>query len=102
VFVRSLIDHAIAATPRGDQVVVRIVVRDDTAELAVDDGGPAVAEPARADLMSHRVDPARFGRPSGLSLLVAATLAPCLGSALGLREREGRTEAFTRLSASAP
>jgi len=98
ILLRALVDHAIAATPRGGKVVVRLIGREGGIELAVEDGGPGVPENVRSALMLHRVDPTSLGRPAGLALLIAATLAPYLGSPLGMRERDGRTEVFTRLA----
>lgn len=90
---RSLIDHAIAATPRGGQVTLRLTVHESAFALAIEDGGPAVPAPARDDVLRRRTDPTAFGRPEGLWLLVAEVAAPVLGASLSLGETpSGRCE----------
>jgi hypothetical protein len=85
LFVRSLLDHALEATPRGGAVAA-ILKSDGGATLTVRDGGTVVPAQARADLLEHRIDPASLGRPPGTSLLVAHTLAAYLGATLRIAE----------------
>jgi two-component system sensor histidine kinase QseC len=95
---RSLIDHAIAATPRGGSVSIALVPDGPGFTLEVRDGGPAVPVGARADLLEHRVDPSALGRPPGLALLVAHTVSGYLGSAIRLGEsRQGAAVVQARL-----
>lgn len=91
--VRSLIDHAIASTPRGERVVIRAARRDAALVLAFEDGGPLVPEAAWQDLIRHRVDPTGLGRPGGLALLAADAAVSALGGDLDLRASDsGRSE----------
>jgi hypothetical protein len=54
--------------------------------LSVEDGGPVVPEASRTDVIQHRTDPAAFGRPAGVSLLVADVIGGVLGGGAGMRE----------------
>ncbi|MEB2324041.1 MAG: hypothetical protein OZ921_16130 [Sorangiineae bacterium] len=91
--VRSLIDHAIVATPRGEPVRVRGRRLPRGLELAVEDGAPLVPASAWQDLVRHRVDPAGLGRPRGLALLAAEAASDVLGGKLAIRESAaGRSE----------
>jgi signal transduction histidine kinase len=92
LLLRSLLDHAIAATPRDATITLRLARAEGAVRLAVEDGGPAVPEDAR-DLLRYRVDPTSFGRPGGPALLVAEAVAAHLGCPLELGESSaGRTE----------
>jgi signal transduction histidine kinase len=99
LLIRSLIDNAIQATPRGSEVLVRLrPSRSGGARLTVEDGGPVIPAAHRTDLIRRRVDPSSLGRPNGLSLLVADAAAALLGVELGLGESErGRFQAQARL-----
>jgi two-component system, OmpR family, sensor kinase len=98
VLVRSLIDHAIAASPRGARVVVRADTTRRGCCLIVEDGGPVVPAAHRSDLIRRRVDPAATGRPNDLSLLVADAIAAALGGELRLGESAaGRCQVEVRL-----
>ena len=93
VLLRALLHHAIAATPRGGDVLRSLVPTELGMLLSVEDGGPVVPEASRTDVIQHRTDPARFGRPAGVSLLVADVIGGVLGSGAGMREGSaGRTE----------
>ncbi len=83
---RGLIDHAIAATPRGGRVTVRLGRTTLGYQLTVEDGGPVVPAAARPDVLRRRSDPTALGRPEGLSLLIADVAAPLLGAKLSLGE----------------
>jgi len=97
---RALFDHAIAATPKGDTATLRLARVEGGVRLAVEDGGPAVPEAARGDLLRRRVDPTSFGRPAGPALLVADTIAAHLRCQLEMAESNaGRTEVRGVLSA---
>ena len=84
LLVRSLVDHAIAATPRDSAVVVELAVDSGGATVAVTDGGPGVPPSAHGDLRRHRVDPTSLGRPAGAALLIADSAAALLGAELEL------------------
>jgi two-component system OmpR family sensor kinase len=84
LLVRTLLDHAIAASPRGTRVDISAVVEADGARVRVSDGGPVVPTAAHTDLLEYHVDPTSFGRPPGPSLLVAHVVTSYLGGTLRL------------------
>ncbi|MBX3182025.1 MAG: sensor histidine kinase [Polyangiaceae bacterium] len=84
LLIRALLDHAIAATPAGGAVQLR--VEASARRITVQDGGPAIPSASWAELASGAVDPASMGRPSGSWLLVASALAADLGASLTLEE----------------
>ena len=86
LLLRALLDHALLATPREGSVALRLAAADASVELQTEDGGPAIPEPARADLLRQRVNPSSFGRPADLSLLIAEAASAHLGSGLALSE----------------
>jgi signal transduction histidine kinase len=93
LLLKTLIDHAISATPRDGRVTLRLAPLPNGVDVRVQDGGPVVPDAARSDVLRRRVDPTALGRPAGLSLLGAHTLAAYLGGDLALREStEGRAE----------
>lgn len=83
---QSLLHHAIAATPRGDKVTASASVVDQVIRVQIEDGGPSIPPRSRARLALHRVDPTSLGRPTGISLLAAATAAKFVGGNLQLGE----------------
>ncbi len=89
VLLRALLHHAIAATPRGGEVMLSVVPTEMGMLLSVEDGGPVVPEASRTAVIQHRTDPASFGRPAGVSLLVADVIGGVLGSGAGMREGTG-------------
>ena len=100
VLLRALLDHAIAATPKGETATLHLARTEGGVRLAVEDGGPAVPEAARGDLLRRRVDPTSFGRPAGPALLVADSVAAHLRCPLEMAESSaGRTEVRGVLSA---
>lgn len=96
LLVRSLLEHGIAATPRGGTVRFAIESGRSPA-LTMQDGGPAVPEAARADLLRRAVDPTSLGRPDGVALLVAFGAAGRLGSELRIADESGRPVFRTRV-----
>jgi hypothetical protein len=86
VLLRALLHHGIAATARGGEVSLSIVPTEMGMLISVEDGGPVVPEASRTDVIQHRTDPASFGRPAGVSLLVADVIGGVLGSGAGMRE----------------
>lgn len=88
LLLRALIEHAIAATPKGGTVELSLGQDDGGVKLTVCDGGPVVPTGARADLLEHRVDPAALGRPPGLALLVAHTVSGYLGGVVRLGQSD--------------
>ena len=91
---RALVDHAIAATPRGGAVSVTLTA-DGGGKITVTDGGPVIPAGAHTDVLEHRVDPAALGRPPGFGLLVANTTALYLGGAVRLGESSSGTATTT-------
>ncbi|HEX4336664.1 MAG TPA: hypothetical protein VH062_12170 [Polyangiaceae bacterium] len=85
---RTLLDHAISASPRGTKVAISAVEDAGGLRLRVSDGGPVVPASARGDVLEHGVDPASLGRPPGPSLLVAQVVATYLGGSLKLGESD--------------
>jgi two-component system OmpR family sensor kinase len=83
---RTLVDHAISASPRGTKVAISAAEAGDGARLMVSDGGPVVPASARGDVLEHGVDPASLGRPPGPALLVAQVVAGYLGGSLKIGE----------------
>jgi len=93
IMARELVAYAIAATPRGSGVVVTVVAGaprgDDSglgARIVVDDAGTILPGSARRALLALEVEPGTFGRPSTVSLFVAAELAAALGALLELSD----------------
>jgi hypothetical protein len=66
--------------------------------LAVRDGGPAVPEASRWDVIRHHVDPTRFGRPTGVNLVLADAATTALLAELELKESpDGHSETWVHL-----
>jgi signal transduction histidine kinase len=98
LLLRALLQHAISATPRGGQVLLCAYTVETGVLVSVQDGGPAVPEAARADVLENRVDPSALGRPTGMALSIAAAAAESLGSSVELRDGpEGQFEAWVML-----
>jgi two-component system OmpR family sensor kinase len=95
LLIRSLLLHAIAATPRGGSISLALYRTELGVALSVIDGGPSIAEASRWDVIRHQTDPTRLGRPTGVSLVLADALAIMLSADLELRESAaGHTEAW--------
>ena len=96
--IRSLLHHAIAATPRDGQVQFAAYAVETGVMLSAQDGGPSVTEAHRTEVLRNRTDPSAFGRPSGVSLLIAEAAAESLGATLELRDGpDGQAEVWTLL-----
>jgi hypothetical protein len=103
VLVRALLHHAVAATTRGGAVAISLTPTELGTLLSVEDGGPLVPEGSGPQLIQHRVDPTRFGRPAGVALLIAEVAGAYLGGTLELRAGNlGRNEAWLMLPRKAP
>ncbi len=101
LLMRSLLNHAITATPQGKSVEIEILPHPDELWIHVTDAGPNVPQKARRDVLNHALAPARLGRPGGISLLVAHAAAGRLGGTLALSEAaNARTQAQLRLGRS--
>jgi hypothetical protein len=77
-----VLSHAIDASPRGSTVAVSICAPEEGtgARLVVDDAGTALPSAARRALRALELDPATFGRPSGIAPFVAAEIAAGQGA----------------------
>ena len=94
--VRSLIAQAIAATARGQSVLVTVVAGSSNvgaspgaptgagARLLVDDAGASLPAASRRAFAGLEVEPSTFGRPSSVSLFVCSELATSQGGLLEL------------------
>ncbi|HEX3345521.1 MAG TPA: hypothetical protein VHS09_13150, partial [Polyangiaceae bacterium] len=88
VMVRSLVAHALAATPRGSAVVISVNAPVAGppgplgARLVVDDAGTMLPTAARRALLALEVEPGTFGRPSSVGLFVAGEIAGAQGALL--------------------
>ncbi|MBN2197113.1 MAG: HAMP domain-containing histidine kinase [Polyangiaceae bacterium] len=87
--VRSLLDHAIAATPRDATVFLATTTTPRGLLLRCVDGGPSVPVRTRDDLLHHRVDPTSLGRPAGMGLLTVLAVAKVLGASVALEDAPG-------------
>ena len=98
LLVRNLLQHAIAATPRGGVVTAAVHRTELGTALSVVDGGPAVPEASRWAVIRHQEDPTSFGRPAGIALVLADAAATAVGATLELREAaSGHTETWVTL-----
>jgi hypothetical protein len=94
-----MLHHAVAATPRDGRITFSAYAVETGVLLSAQDGGPSVTEAHRTDVLRNRMDPSAFGRPSGVTLLIAETAAESLGGALELRDgSDGQAEVWTMLS----
>jgi two-component system OmpR family sensor kinase len=95
---RAMIYHAIAATPRDGEIIFSAYAVETGILLSAQDGGPAVTEAHRAEVLRNRTDPSAFGRPSGVLLLIAEAAAESLGGTLEMRDGpDGQAEVWTLL-----
>ncbi len=101
LLVKSLVSQAIAATPRGGEVRATAMATELGPVLTVTDGGPAIPEVSRQDILRHRIDPTSLGRPAGIALVVADAIAAVLDATLEVREDgAGRVELWIVLPKS--
>jgi hypothetical protein len=97
--IRAMLHHAISATPRDGHIVLSVYAVETGVLVSTQDGGPSVTEAHRADVLRNRTDPSAFGRPSGVTLLIAEAAAESLGATLELRDGpDGQAEVWTMLS----
>ncbi len=86
MLIDSALSHAIAATPKGGAVRVNAFASELGVIVTIGDGGPAIPETVRGDVLGHRVDPASLGRPLGISLVAVSAAAAALGAGLELKD----------------
>lgn len=90
VMAEQLLIQAIAASPRGTEVVLRVSGDDATAWLVVEDAGPTLPMAARKAVVELEVEPGTYGRPSSLPLYLCAQLAAWQGAQLEVADAEHR------------
>ncbi len=91
LLVRSLLDHGIAASPRGSEVWLQLGELQEGLYLQIEDHGPTVPSGARAGLLRGVADPGALGRPDSIGLIVGFAAARYLSAELSLGESsEGR------------
>jgi C4-dicarboxylate-specific signal transduction histidine kinase len=81
--------HAVSATPKGEKVQINVFTSELGVIVSIADGGPAIPEALRSDVVQHRVDPGSLGRPAGIALVAADAVAAAIGAGLELREGAG-------------
>ncbi len=89
---RSLVGHAIAATPRGRTVKITVGPggAGESEQLGsrfiIDDAGTSLPASARRALLALEVEPGTYGRPSALPLYVAGELVAYQGGVLDVSD----------------
>jgi two-component system OmpR family sensor kinase len=86
VLFQVLVDHAIEATPAGGAVAVELSETAAAFVVSFDDGGPSLPPSARGSVLSRDFDALALGRPQGLALIAASTIASHLRLALDMEE----------------
>jgi signal transduction histidine kinase len=91
VLLRELVGHAIAASPRGTEVVLRVESRAPSAGAVVhiDDAGATVPAAAHRALVELEIEPGTYGRPSAVPLYVASEIAVWQNVSLELGDAPG-------------
>jgi signal transduction histidine kinase len=86
VLFQVLLDHAIEATPGGGTVLVELAETPTAYHITFDDAGTPLPSSARASLLSRDFDAIALGRPQGLALIAASTIAAHLRLTLDVEE----------------
>jgi len=81
-----LVDHAIEASPAGSTVSIELKETPTAYQVSFDDAGPSLPPSARASVLSRDFDAMAHGRPPGLALIAASTIASHLRLVLDLEE----------------
>ena len=82
VMASQLVAQAIAASPRGSTVTVRVCEGEMGGVLQVDDAGPTLPVAARKGVVALEVGPGTYGRPSSLPLYACSEMAAWQGAQL--------------------
>jgi signal transduction histidine kinase len=90
VLLQVLVDHAIEASPAGATVTVGLAEKPGEVHVTFDDVGPSLPPSARGSVLSRDFDALAHGRPPGLALIAASTIAAHLGLVLDLEESPGK------------
>jgi signal transduction histidine kinase len=86
VLFQVLIDHAIEATPAGGAVTAELSETATAFVVSFDDAGPSLPPSARGSVLSRDFDALALGRPQGLALIAASTIASHLRLTLDMEE----------------
>ncbi len=86
VLFQVLIDHAIEASPGGSKVTVELKETPAAFHVLFDDSGPPLPPSARGSVLSRDFDAMAQGRPPGLALIAASTIATHLRLVLELEQ----------------
>ena len=86
VLVHALLDHAISASPPGSQVTVHLVETEGGVVVTFDDAGPTLPVSARAGVLSREFEALAQGRPVGINLIAAHTIAAHLRADLEIQD----------------
>jgi signal transduction histidine kinase len=81
-----LVDHAIEASPAGATVAIELKETLAAYQVTFDDSGPSLPPSARGSVLSRDFDAMAHGRPPGLALIAASTIASHLRLVLDLEE----------------
>jgi two-component system, OmpR family, sensor kinase len=94
--VHNLIGNALAHTPAGTPVMVRVAVDDGEAVLEVSDQGPGMSAEQAAHVFDrfYRGDAARLDGGSGLGLFIVARLAHTFGGRVSVDTELGSGSTF--------
>jgi signal transduction histidine kinase len=86
VLFQVLVDHAIEASPRGSKVAIELRETPTALHITFDDSGPSLPPSARGSVLSRDFDAIAHGRPHGLALIAASTIASHLRLVLDLED----------------
>jgi hypothetical protein len=89
VMIHQILWQAIAASPRGAEILVRITDTEPGPQLVIDDAGAPLPVAARRGLVSLELEPGTYGRPTSIPLYVCAEMAAWLGASLELGDAVG-------------
>jgi signal transduction histidine kinase len=91
----NLLANALAWTPSGGSIVVRVGERDERAEISVEDTGYGVPESERPRLFQHVSGSPSPGAGSGLGLYIVRRIAESHGGNVRFAPRPGGGSVFT-------
>jgi signal transduction histidine kinase len=86
VLLHVLLHHAISASPPGSKVKIALAERDEALVVTFDDAGPTLPESARLGLLSRDFEVLATGRPTGMGLIAAHTIAAHLRAPLEIED----------------
>ncbi|MFT3767649.1 MAG: sensor histidine kinase [Minicystis sp.] len=89
VLFQVLLDHAIEATPAGGKIQVELTETPAAYYATFDDAGAPLPPAARASVLSRDFDAISLGRPQGLSLIAATTIAAHIRLPLDVEDAPG-------------